>query len=291
MSHSETSPPVNYGSPEPALENPATAPDTAAPPDNASNPGIEDNEDDADDPGADGQPKRARGVQKRIDELTANWRNAERRVDELSRMLQGTLGQGQQPSAQPPQQPAVAPLPPDIAQWVGPAPDPAKFAAGEFDPEFIRAAAKHDIRLDQAHMAAQQRAAQAQNAQVQFGQRVASIMEQAVTAHPAIAATLNDPSFPMAQHVVRALTEADSPAEVLAHLARNREEAARISKLSPPAALKELLKIEARMSASASVPSAPTAAPPPPRPVRGAGAPPPDVSKMSYAEYKAHRGF
>jgi len=288
MSHSEVSPPVNYGSPEPALENPATAPDTAAPPDDPSPPGSEDF--DADYAGADDQPKRARGVQKRIDELTANWRNAERRVDELARMLQGTLGQGQQPSAQPPQH-AEAPLPPDIAQWVGPPPDPAKFAAGEFDPEYIRAAAKHDIRVDQAQMAAEQRKAQAQQAQVQFAQRVSSIMEQAMTAAPQIAATLQDPSFPMPQHVVRALAEMDAPADVLAHLARNREEAARISKLSPPAAFKEIAKIEARMSATTAAPSAPTAAPPPPRPVRGAGAPPPDPTKMSYAEYKAHRGF
>ena len=287
MSSSETSPPVNYGSPD-AAHTPATAPETAAPPDDISPAGSEDF--DADDAGADDQPKRARGVQKRIDELTANGRNAERRVDELARMLQGSLGQGQQPSAQPPQT-ADAPLPPDIAQWVGPAPDPAKFAAGEFDPEFIRAAAKHDIRVDQAQMAAQQRAAQAHAAQVQFGQRVASIMEQAVTAHPTIAATLNDPSFPMPQHVVQALAEVDAPADVLAHLARNREEAGRIAKLPPRAALKELVKIEARMSATASAPSAPTAAPPPPRPVRGAGAPPPDPTKMSYAEYKAHRGF
>lgn len=268
---------------------PDTAPDTAAPPDNPSTTGIEEH-DDADDAGADDQPKRARGVQKRIDELTANWRNAERRVDELARMLQGTLGQGQQPSAQPPQT-AEAPLPPDIAQWVGPPPDPAKFAAGEFDPEFIRAAAKHDIRVDQAQMAAQQRYVQAQQAQAQFGQRVASIMEQAVTANPQIADTLHDPSFPMPQHVVRALTEADAPADVLAHLARNREEAARIAKLSPTAAIKEIGKIEARMSAAASAPSEPTAAPPPPRPVRGAGAPPRDPTRMSYAEYKAYRGF
>ena len=46
-----------------------------------------------------------------------------------------------------------------------------------------------------------------------------------------------------------------------------------------------------RMSATTAAPSAPTAAPPPPRPVRGAGAPPPDPTKMSYAEYKAHRGY
>jgi len=289
MSHSEVSPPVNYGSPEAAPTTPATAPEQAAPPEDISPAGSEDF-DDADDPGADGQPKRARGVQKRIDELTANWRNAERRVDELSRMLQGTLGQGQQPSAQPPQH-AEAPLPPDIAQWVGPPPDPAKFAAGEFDPEFIRAAAKHDIRVDQARMAAQQRAVQAQQAQVQFGQRVASIMEQAVAAAPQIAQTLNDPTFPMSQAVVHALVETEAPADVLAHLARNREEAARISRLSPLAVARELGKIEARLSASAPAPTAPTAAPPPPRPVRGAGAAPPDPSKMSYAEYKAHRGF
>lgn len=282
---SETSEPGADGAPDVPVDPTATA----APPDNAAPPGSAEHDDHADDAGADEPGRKARGVQKRIDELTANWRAEQRRAEELMRTVQ-TLSERMGTPQQPDQKPgAEPPLPPDLAQHVGPAPDPAKFAAGEYDPEYIRAAARHDMRVDQARQIAAQRNVQAQQAQAQFGQKVASIMDKAVAADPGLAATLQDPSFPIPPHVVRVLAETDMPDAVLAHLAKNREEAARIAKLSPVAVAREFGKIEARLSLAPAAPPAPTAAPPPPRPVRANAGNRPDPDRMSYAEYRAWR--
>ncbi|MBU6188403.1 MAG: hypothetical protein KGR68_03720 [Betaproteobacteria bacterium] len=278
---SETAQPgASDGAPEIDVDTTASA----APPDNASPAGSE--ETDAEDAGADTPPKRSGGVQKRIDELTELRRQAERDRDHWRQLA---MQQAQPRAPEPGAAPADAPLPPDLAQAVGPAPDPSKFAAGEYDPEYIRAAARYDVRVDQARMVAHQRQAQAQHAQAQFGAKVRTIMQDAVAADPAVEAIILAPDFPMAAHVVHALTDAENPGALLAHLAKNAGEVTRISKLSPLAAARELGKIEARLSAAPVAPARPSAAPPPPRPVRGSGVAPPDMSAMTYEQYRALR--
>lgn len=53
-----------------------------------------------------------------------------------------------------------------MSGMIGLPPDPAKFAAGEYDPAYIKAAAIHDIKADAAceHVARQQHAAAARDA-------------------------------------------------------------------------------------------------------------------------------
>lgn len=276
------------GAPESAPAEPVvdTAPvDETAPPVQAEDPGPSEQ----DDPGEGEAPaeKPRGGFQKRIAELTAEKHQARREAEHWREMAM----RGQQPPQQTQAPLAEQPLPPDLAQAVGPAPNPADFAAGEYDPAFIRAAARYDMRVDQARMVVQQRHAQARHAQAQIGQRVAQAMEKAMTADPSIAETLQDPSFPVPAHVVQALAEAEMPDAVLAHLARNREEAARIARLSPLAVAREFGRIEARLM-SAPAPAAPSAAPVPPRPVRGAAAAVPrDPSQArSMEEYARLRG-
>lgn len=278
-----TQPGASDGAPDTVVDPTAHE---VAPPDTAAPPGSAEPEDTADDAGADDQPKRAKGVQKRIDELTADKHRAIREAEQWREMAL----RAQQQAPQPAQPAADVPLPPDLAQAVGPAPDPAKFPAGEYDPEYIRAAARHDVRMDQARGVMQQRQAQARHAQAQFGAKVQSIMQTAIAADPAIEATITAPDFPMAAHVVHALTDAEDPGALLAHLAKNRADVERISKLSPMAAARELGKIEARLSAAPPAP-VPSNAPPPPRTLRGGGAVPRDPAQAtSMEEYARLRG-
>jgi hypothetical protein len=241
-------------------------------------------DDDADDAGAE-QPRHKGGFQKRISELTAERRRAEREAEHWREMaMRGT------PAQQPTQQAATPDaLPADLARFVGAEPKPTDFAAGEFDPAYIRAVTKYDVKLEQAQAAYQQRAAQQQRQQGEFTRKVSSIVEEATRADPTIADAVTDPSFPMPPGVVQVLMECDKPAAVLAHLAKNPEEAAKIAGLSSATAVARALdRIEQRL-ASAPV-ARPTAAPPPPRTLRGGSAAvAPNLHSMSMEDYARHR--
>jgi hypothetical protein len=312
MTEQNTAAPANEGNAAPAApaapaydvyppdEAPAPAPSAPAEPAPEAATGETPENDPADDAGAEGETQGEKprgGFQKRISDLVQKQRAAEREAQ----YWREQATRGQQPAQQPQQQPAGTPpaapqLPPDLAQYVGAEPKASDFPAGEFDPAFIRAATKYDMKLDQAQQALSQRQQQAQRAGVQFGQKVASIMEATVTAAPDVAEVLSDPSFPMPQHVVREVVECESPEKVLAHLAKNPTEAARIAALrTPQAVARELGKLEAKLATPAAPPT-PSNAPPPPRPVRGAGSAAPrsvyDLGDdVSPAEYRRLRGY
>jgi len=261
---------------------------------------------DADDAGAEPEPKKAKGVQKRIDELTGNWRNAERERDhwrELAMRTMQSAGQPQ-PAAQPtqtgavPAAPAPASLPPDIAAQLGPRPDPAQYPAGEFDPRYTVDLAKYEFRAEAAQAAAQQRMTYAQQAERQFAQRLDAIIEEGHskfgrddfdTAMNGIDALRSPQLGPVLR---RAIAEADSPADVAMALARDTAAQERISKARSPEAVARVIgQLEARLSAPPQ-PKSPSAPPPPPS-VRGRGQGTPSLSdiaeKGDYETYKRLR--
>jgi len=208
------------------------------------------------------------GFQRRIAELTAHRREAERDRDYWREVAM----RGQQPQQQPQQQgkQPEPQLPPDLAQAVGPAPNPKDFAAGEFDPEYIRAAARHDIRVDQARMVLRQRQMQQQQAQAQFAQRINGIIEEGSKEYPDFADVALRPDVPLPPHVLREAADCDKPAAVIYWLAKNPKEAVRIASLRSPAAVaRELTRVESKLAAA---PPAPSNAPPPPKPLRGTAA-------------------
>ena len=226
-------------------------------------------------------------AKKRFAELTAKMRAAERRAEMAELAARGAA---QQPNPQPAQE-TPAMIPPDIAQWLGQPPNPADFTAGEFDPAYTRAAVRYDMREDQAKQAAQQRAVQQRQSQAEFGRKIATVMESALSAAPDVESVLSDPSFPMPQHVVAEVVDCESPGQVLAYLGRNPAEAARLAQMNRPSAVaRELAKIEARLAAAPPAPVPMSSAPPPPRTMRG-GSPSAtrDPSRMSMDEYAAWR--
>lgn len=279
--------------PEPAAES--TPPGEGEPPAQAETteePAA--SEPNADDPSAEepDEPKKARGgFQKRISELTAARSAAERQVEalthtvrELSARLQ--VPTQQQPPAQPGTAPAAPQLPPDLAAQVGPAPNPADFSAGEFDPAYTEAKIMHRLKTEQAKVVLQQRAQAQQQQQAEVQQKVRDLITEGNNRHADFEEVALSDKLPMPPQMVHALTECDEPSEVAYWLGKNPDEARRIASLPATKIARELAKVEAKL-ANPPAPK-PSAAPaPPPPPIRGRGAVAKSVydADLSYQDY------
>lgn len=253
--------------------------------------------DDADQTGADTEPSKAKGVQKRLDELTALRRQAERREEaarEEARHWRELAMRGQQPAqqqGQPAQQPD--PIAAHVAQIVGPAPKPEDYG-GDWTEEYRTAREAWSDRRSEvraAAIAAQQvRAFQAEAAERQFqqtfSQQVDDIEKDAPGARESIAALGNK----LPAQVANAI--ASMGADVAHYIATNPEAEARILKAPNAwAVATELGEIRATVKARRAAPVVqPTSAPPPPsRTVRGGGSAAPDFNSMSPEAFAAYR--
>ncbi|NUB07016.1 hypothetical protein FW320_12630 [Azospirillum sp. Vi22] len=226
-----------------------------------------------DDLADDGPKKPPKGVQKRLDELTRNWRDAERDRDHWRDMAM----RGGQPPQQQEQKPAPA---------VNAAPKPEDFPTYD---AFLIAQAKHELRQEMTQ--AEQAKVQEQQAKVQEQQasQVATNWRTQVDTAKGKYADFEAVAFsaPISEPVAHMVAASDVGADLAYHLGKNPDEARRISALPPVAAARELGRLEAKLSAAP--PPKPTQAPPPPPTVNGRGTPTRDPNAMSYAEYKAMR--
>lgn len=259
----------------------------AEPDDNADPSTAEDVPTDAEDAGADpDEPKKPKGVQKRIDELTRQAREAERDREYWREMA---MRPGQQPAAQQPQQQAPQPvqLTPDLAQYVGQPPNPDTFPAGEFDPAYMMARIKYDSRQEQASQVAAQRQQQSQRVQIESYQSYQGRLDDARTRYADFDAVAGDPSVPIRTDVALVIAQSEHGPDIAYYLGKNRAEAARIAGLTPVMAAREIGRIEARFDAK----PAPSAAPSPASTtLRGNGSTATrNVENMSMSEYRAAR--
>lgn len=275
------------------------APDLA---DNPAPPATADPNDPADDPGAaptDKPDRPSRGVQKRIDELTADKHRYARDAD-YWRDIALQRQQSQQPAPAAPAGPQ--PLPPDLAQKVGTPPDPSKFPAGEFDPQYAVALAKHEMRLELASQEAAQRShvtrQQQHQAAQQIGQRLDAVIQEGREKFADFDEAVNSLAVlqdPQRGNFVRAqVANMEAGADVAYYLAKNPKEAERVASARDAFAMaRELGRIEGQLRVAAAPASQPTAAPNPPRTVRGGGAAnqvtPYTASSMD--DYAKSRGF
>lgn len=92
--------------------------------------------------------------------------------------------------------------------------------------------------------------------------------------------------LPLTRHIAEALVESDAPAKLMAHMAANPEEVARIASLSPARQAAEIGKLETKLASAPKVSNAP--APIKPIGTRGS-ATNSDPSKMSMEEYAEYR--
>lgn len=167
--------------------------------------------------------------------------------------------------------------------------DPAEYAAARAVWQYQQAAAENlASEANTAAERARQQAEQFELAERQVAQ--ANWMEQVVEARMryadfdqvALAADV-----PITEEVADIIRSSDAAADLAYYLGRNKAEAARISRMSPLAAARELGRIEA--SLSAPKPRTESKAPPPISPGKATGAGVKSPDKMTAEEYRAWR--
>lgn len=199
-----------------------------------------------------------KGVQKRIDELTANWRNTERDRDYWRQLaMQSMQKPEQQQQAETPQKEAT-PERPQEDQY-------------EDYSEYLEAVAdwKAEVKLREYQQRQEQerRQTQAQQTKQQKQQTFVENAQKMQADAPdfwQVATT-----FPMSDAMEEAILDSEQGPQVAYHLGQHPEQATRIAQMSPYAAAREIGRLEQKLS----IPTKPatTSAPDPVKPVGGSG--------------------
>lgn len=224
------------------------------------------------------------GVQKRIDELTKKRREAERRVSELEAELE--------------QHRRAAGGETEQAAQLTERPDPDDFETYE---EYEEALVDWKIDQREAKKQADDEAARQERETTSKAARLNTAMMDGAAAYPDFDQVTRNPALQFSQAMAEAALETDDPTEIIYHLAKNPEESARIARLSPLAAAREIGKIEAALTKNKETDSGSdaekeleqakrkTKAPDPINPLKGNEVVKKDPAKMSMKEYAAAR--
>lgn len=226
-------------------------------------------------------PKKSKGVQKRIDELTKNWRDTERDRDHWRELALEKLKEDKTPDPMPQAAPAapVVSNKPTLDQF-------------DYDQEaYLEALTDWKIETRRAAEVRASEEAKAREAQAERARTVSERLDKYDAENPgAKAAILAMPRSVFPDHVAEYAAESEHGIKIAHHLASNPEVASHIASLPPNRALVELGKIEARFE------SAPTPKPrqqsnaPAPAPTLGGTAPvAKDPAKMTMKEFVAWR--
>ena len=192
------------------------------------------------------EPKKpAKGVQKRLDELTRRIHEERREKERLYALLERGIGN-----------PATAP----IAQPEGP-PREDQFESYE-DYEQARIDYAVEQRLRQAREE-EQRSTVFRT----YEERAAKLRETA----PDFDSVVNDPTLNITPLMAEVIRESDLGPEVAYHLGTNRSEAERIASLPPHRQAAELGRLEARLTPVSQAAPTPKRTPPPAPPQTVAG--------------------
>lgn len=101
---------------------------------------------------------------------------------------------------------------------------------------------------------------------------------------------LNDDTFPVSPAMAQAVVTSDKGPDLLYWIGSHPDEAARISRLDPYSATREMFRIEAALQSQPAVKRTATQAPPPPTTVKGGGERPvKNLADMTMEEYVAAR--
>lgn len=212
----------------------------------------------------DDTPAKPKGAQKRIGELTHNWRDAQRERDYWRDLaLKGTQQPAPAATDSQPETPATAPptlesVGYDEAKY---AQEMAKWAAGTVDQKLAE-------RDAQAKQTQQQQTLQQQFQS--FSEKAAAFSQD----KPDFDAVTTNPDLPISDTVRDLILSSDKGPEILYHLGGKVAEADRISRLDPTSAALEIGRLEARLSMPQP---RQTSAPDPVKPVGGSGEPTTDT--------------
>lgn len=230
---------------------------------------VEESESSTEEVQAEETPK-AKGVQKRLDELTRNWREEQRRAQKLEQMLEQVISRPQEQKPEP-----VAPAQPQGE------PKLEQFQTYE---EYVSALAdyKADQKLRQFEEQIRQREQQTQQ-QAKL-QEFQGRLQAAKTEMPDFDEVALNPSLPVSDTMAELIREMDDGPRVLYALGKSPDVAARIASLPPTLAAVELGRFAVK--ASLPQPKTVTNAPPPVNPLSGGmGSKTADPDKMTADEW------
>ena len=203
-------------------------------------------------------PAKPKGVQKRIDELTHNWRSAERDRD----YWRDLAVRNQSPApAQSEKQSAQQSEPPPTLESVG-------FDEAVYQQKMTEwVQGSIEAQFQAREQQAQQGAAESERQQRQqaFQQKAGSFAADKADYYD----VAHNPSLPVSDTMADAITLMDDGPQVLYHLGKNPQEAARISQLPSNLQALELGRLEARLSMPQ--PKTASSSPPPIKPLSAGG--------------------
>jgi len=154
---------------------------------------------------------------------------------------------------------------------------------------YVRALAKFEAKALVKAEFEQQKTQQTQAAQATTWQQRAEAVKAEL---PDFDQVMASSTAPMSHAMAEAIKGSDIGPKVAYHLAQNPEVAAKLSRLEPMAAAREIGRLEASLSVKAEAPPAPkriTSAPTPPTPVGSGRSTVGDPGKMSQADYMEWR--
>jgi hypothetical protein len=227
------------------------------------------------------------GFSQRIDELTKNWRETERRAEEASRDAQYWRDQAlraQQPAPQTPTPPAATAK--TLADFEY---DESKYQSYLLDQVEQRAVAAAERKLRE-----QQEKDTTERRRTEFQQRESAFEKDT----PDYRSKTRSSNFPVSDAMAQACAESEEGPAVLYYLANNLSLAEQISRLPPLAAARELGRIEAKLITAREQAAKKVSEAPPPTPkIEGSGDPgttgvkatDPDSDKLSDEEWTRRR--
>ena len=106
--------------------------------------------------------------------------------------------------------------------------------------------------------------------------------------HPDAEAVILNPALPLTADMFEVAQASEMGPDIVYHLGKNPDKAARIARLSPQQQMVAIGRLEAELSQPAPKPQS-SKAPPPPNPVDGSATPSVDPSKMSIDDWMKWR--
>lgn len=237
-----------------------------------------------DDAAAEPEPKKAKGVQKRIDELTRQREDERRRAEaaearELRILAALEKATGSKESEKELQKPVLDPNNPDAYNTALEEYVVAK--AGNA----AEAKVKEKLAEEEKKRTDEQNAAHFRQLQESYRSRV----EKAKEKHPDYSEIAESPDVQVSPAMASAITYSDDGPEIAYFLGKNPAEAERISKLLPQLQLVELGKISQRLQAPPASTKPVSAAPAPGKPIKASSEASKSGDEESMEEYASRR--
>lgn len=218
------------------------------------------------------QPKESTAAERRISQLVARQRDAEREA-----AYWRGIAEGRKPAEE------ATPAPTETGS-------PHVEAFPIYD-DYLVAKAKYEMRQELQRDEATRTAATVKQQREKVDQEFRTRMEEAAKTDPDIMFVLDDRTLPVSAIMAEIIKESDAGPRLLRHLSNDRQLAARLAQLTPFLAAKELGRLEAQILAThkPEPPKKISQAPEPIKPLDAKGSLPTDLAEISIAEFMKRR--